>query len=952
MRSIVAVLAAGLLLAVPVAAQVPRDAPAALVAVAPGANVRLEQASVRVEHAGGRVRTTLDLAFRNPTQRTLEGTLQFPLRPGQQVAAFALDIDGQLRDAVPVPKARGRQVLEAIERRGADPALLEQTQGDFFRLRIYPFLPQAARRVRIVLDEAMPADGAVRLPLAFARGLGAVPLTVDARTPPRLEGVGGAARFERAARGAFATTLRRVDLAGRGPTLVFTDAMRAAAVQVQDHRGERYFSADVPVALTAAPRALPTSMTLAWDSSASGAQRAHDLEFALLDAYFHATRSIDVDLVRFRDAVEAPVRFQVRAGDWSALRSALESTVYDGATSLHGWAPARGTGEVLLFTDGLFNYGDLDLPAFAPRQRLYTVRAGAAGDAARLQALAEARGGEAITLDDAAALPAARARLLSDAPRIGAIDALGVADVVSASSVVRDGMLHVAGRLTDARATLVLDVARGGEHARVDVPLDDAIDGTAAAPLWAQYRVATLMAAPERNRAEVTRLGSTFGIVTPGSSLIVLERVDDYVRYAIAPPQALAADYARLAANAASERDIARAKQLDAVRAQWREREQWWATPFPKDAPPAPKPEPREADGAVALAMQAAPEPAPAPTMGPPPPPPAAARASNAQSLDRVEVTGSRVAGTGAPAEIGIQLQPWTPDSPLARRMRGLDADAAYAAYLDERGREPQGTAFYLDVADVLFERHRDDLALRVLSNLAEMDLDNRHVLRVLGYRLMQADRPALAVPVLEQVLAMGDDEPQSYRDLALARAALDQRQAAVDLLYEVVAGTWDGRFPGIEVTALAELNALVATSKTPLDTHRIPADLLHNMPLDLRAVLSWDADATDMDLWVTDPNGEKVYYAHRLSYQGGHISRDFTGGYGPEEFALRTAKPGRYRVEANYFGDRQQVVTGAPTLQLWLSTHFGTRLQKDQRMTLRLNDPKETIFVGEFEVK
>jgi hypothetical protein len=37
----------------------------------------------------------------------------------------------------------------------------------------------------------------------------------------------------------------------------------------------------------------------------------------------------------------------------------------------------------------------------------------------------------------------------------------------------------------------------------------------------------------------------------------------------------------------------------------------------------------------------------------------------------------------------------------------------------------------------------------------------------VLGYRLMQADAPALAVPVFEQVLAMGQEEPQSFRDLA-----------------------------------------------------------------------------------------------------------------------------------------------------------------------------------------
>ncbi|GAB1596976.1 VIT domain-containing protein [Lysobacter claricitrinus] len=972
MRSLIAVLACAFA-ALPCTALAQRDITAPLISTADAdAPVRLERASIAVEHAGGTVRTTLDMTFRNPSARTLEGNLDFPLQPGQQVVAFALDIDGHMRAAVPIEKQRGRQVLEAIERRGADPGLLEQSQGEHFRLRIYPFAPHGTRSVRVVLSEALPANGtSVRLPTAFAAGLDAVPLLVRATDAPRIEGAVRTLVFERRGRGRYETTLRAGDIArGRAVRVVFP-AVAAPLAQVQTWRGERYFAADVPVALQPESRAFPSKMVLLWDSSASGAHRAHDLEFALLDEYFHGTRSIDVDLVRFRDTVEPATHFTIRTGDWSALRKALETTIYDGATALRGWTPPADAGDVLLFSDGLFNYGDATFPAFGARQRLYTVQAGVAGDAARLKALAEARGGVAIRLDNVADVRTAHDELLQDLPRIVGIDAVGAGDVIAESAIVRNGMLRIAGRLTDANPRITLDVARGYEHARIDVPLSDAVEGEAAAPLWANYDVAKLMEAPERNRAAIARVGSDFGIVTPGSSLIVLENVDDYVRYAITPPDELRDDYARLMRANATRRDEARSKQLDTVRRQWNERIEWWSTPFPKGAPPKPKRE--EMRGAVGFA----PPPAPAPSA---PPPPAAMEmaqaadaasaaqaaqaeqrersqqsARRAESLDRVQVTGSRMSDAEraeAGTEIGVQLQPWTPDSPFARRLRGLDADAAYAAYLDERARAEPGTAFYLDVADVLLDRKRDDLALRVLSNVAEMDLDNRHVLRVLGYRLMQAGRADLAVPVLEQVLAMSDDEPQSYRDLAHAYAAIGDRQKAIDLLYEVVAGTWDGRFPGIEVTALAELNALIATSPKSLDTHRIPADLVRNMPLDLRAVLSWDADDSDMDLWVTDPNGEKAYYAHRLTYQGGHMSLDFTGGYGPEEFALRTAKPGRYKIEANYFGDRQQVVTGATTLQLWLSTHFGTSKQKDQRVTLRLRDQKETIFVGEFEVK
>jgi hypothetical protein len=66
----------------------------------------------------------------------------------------------------------------------------------------------------------------------------------------------------------------------------------------------------------------------------------------------------------------------------------------------------------------------------------------------------------------------------------------------------------------------------------------------------------------------------------------------------------------------------------------------------------------------------------------------------------------------------------------------------------------------------------------------------------------------------------------------------------------------------------------------------------------------------------------------------------------------LRDAKPGIYRIEANYFGSREQLVTGATTLMLRLSTKWGTRDQHDQQVTLRLKDRAETVLVGEFEVR
>jgi hypothetical protein len=300
---------------------------------------------------------------------------------------------------------------------------------------------------------------------------------------------------------------------------------------------------------------------------------------------------------------------------------------------------------------------------------------------------------------------------------------------------------------------------------------------------------------------------------------------------------------------------------------------------------------------------------------------------------------------------IEIRLQPWAPDSPYARRLRDADPKDIYRIYLDERGSHRGSTAFFLDVVDLLFAKGQRLLGLRVLSNLAEMNLENRHILRVLGYRLLQAGDATAALPVFRRVRDLSPNEPQSHRDLGLAYAATGQAQKAVDALYEVVSRPWHGRFPEVELIALAELNAVVATAAPKADVSRIDPRLLRNLPVDLRAVLTWDADNTDIDLWVTDPNGEKAFYGNRLTWQGARMSADFTGGYGPEEFSLKVAKPGKYKVEAQFYGQRQQIVTGATTLQVRLTSKFGSQAAKEQLVTLRLKGGRDVVLVGEFEV-
>ncbi|WP_431287415.1 VIT domain-containing protein [Roseateles chitinivorans] len=982
--------------------------------------IRLRQVSVQGRISGSSAVSRVELTLFNPNARVLSGELQFPLSGGQTVTGFALDINGVLRRAVPVEKAKGRQVYEDTIRQRVDPALLEVTEGNFYKLQVYPLPAGGTRRVVLEIRESLESAGADaapvwRLPLQFNGAVDrlAVDVRIDGASPSQLNASwgpeplavvpmpDGGSRLRAQRDGAEASGELRIALPAR---------LASPAVTTERFKGKTYVLAEVPVDAAPSPRPVPRTVGLVWDASASGAARDHDREFALLDEWFRTLRSVEVRLKVVRNDAEPVERFVIRDGDWRALRQRLERVPYDGATALGAMDTPDGSDVTLLFTDGLGTWGAGGLPATGKPLFAFSASAGAAE--ASLRRTAESRGGayaDLLTTDAAEAV-----RLMAqERPRVLEVSGLGAGEWETGSIHPQGGRLLIAAVMTQPQATMKLQLSTpGGAPRTITVPLRvtapepaaaatssdpaEAAEATAviglAAYRWASFRLGRLDADRAAQRQAIRRLGMDFGLVTRETSLIVLDAAADYVRHDIEPPEDLRAEWERLMATRTATRQSDRAEARRDVIQRFEDKVLWWSetpamraaarqmaeqiagknrrdvsVPVMVQAPmPAPAPAPQEFRPAP-MAAPATPAPAPATSARPPEPPPAAAPVAPAPIRPIAEASRSqRIAAETMPAAAAqapsrtagdgdIALRPWQPNEVYAQRLKSAADKDLYAIYLDEKPSYLRSSAFFLDVADRLIERRQTALGLRVLSNLAEMDLGNRQLLRILAYRLKQAGRPRDAIPILEEVLRLAPDEPQSYRDLGLTWADAGEPQRAVDLLAEVVNRPWQNRFPDVELIALAELNAIAERSRLQgrkLDLSAIDARLRRPLPLALRVVMSWDADNTDIDLWVTDPDGERAYYGNVLTRQGGRMSRDFTGGYGPEEFSLRVAKPGTYTVQANFFGHRQQVIAPSTTIMVRLSTGFATARQQDKDLVLRLSGRGDGVVVGTFTVK
>lgn len=296
-----------------------------------------------------------------------------------------------------------------------------------------------------------------------------------------------------------------------------------------------------------------------------------------------------------------------------------------------------------------------------------------------------------------------------------------------------------------------------------------------------------------------------------------------------------------------------------------------------------------------------------------------------------------------------ITLNQYNPDTPYLKVMEYADPAKAIETYYKLKKEYGQTPSFYVDVADYFFKKGDTEQAVLVVSNLAELGLEDAQLLRVLGYKLSSYKAHKEAIEIFRKVLSIREEEPQSYRDLGQALSQGGEYQQAVETLYKVVERPWDDRFRDIQLIVMNEINDLVNTQKG-IRTSFIDKRLLKKEPVDIRVVLTWDTDNSDMDLWVTDPEDEKCYYGHRQTYLGGIISQDVTGGYGPEEFMLKKAPKGTYKIAVNYYGNRSQKQLFPVSLRITFFTHYGTPQEKKQETTVRLSNQREVIEVGSFE--
>ena len=119
----------------------------------------------------------------------------------------------------------------------------------------------------------------------------------------------------------------------------------------------------------------------------------------------------------------------------------------------------------------------------------------------------------------------------------------------------------------------------------------------------------------------------------------------------------------------------------------------------------------------------------------------------------------------------------------------------------------------------------------------------------------------------------------------------------------------------------------------------------------DLEITIYWTTENTDVDLWVTEANGETCYHKNKQTSLGGVFLYDVKQGYGPEHYILKKAPPGKYELRLHYYQRNPNRTSDITFVETVVAFYRGTSRERVQRFCTALMEENEVVLTNSFEL-
>ena len=513
----------------------------------------VEAAAVSTRILGNLVQTTVTFKVSSdfdPEGKGSEVYALIPHREGHTVTGLKWELpDGTIRNGMGSGKSIAFMAYSSVVSRMIDPALIEWHKDGELKLRLFPLFPKKPKQVTIQFTGPLERSGenwAYNLPIRFDKPKGGWKSDLD------------------------------IDPASPAPVVQKPYLKGESHVGVFERAGEKFFAGILDLAESQPPIKDPRLITLIWDTSLSARERDQKKEFEILEKLLEG-RDCRLEFRTFDVSLGAKQEFEIEKGDLSELKEHVSNLVYDGATSLSILKLSKIDSDLIIISSDCQNTLGSAIPTTGG-PTVAVLDSISTNPSMPGQLIAEIGGGSYVK--SSPGTPAELAtQLLERHTTVSPASALVSGKKIDSIELVSlHGSNWIAGRFIGDGDEL--QIPTGKELPRLNIKLIPA--GEEVFQFWAAIfagRGINRSASPKLQ----ARVASEAKIVTPLTSLIVLERKQDYQRFDIELPDDLR-DEPRNPIPTIKLKESWDPRVSNWAVKEFRHFKSWWANP---DSPPS-----------------------------------------------------------------------------------------------------------------------------------------------------------------------------------------------------------------------------------------------------------------------------------------------------------------------------------------------------------------------------
>lgn len=507
--------------------------------------VQLKTCNISIEANQFVAKTFIEMEFYNPKDTEVEGYQSFTLNKGQVVTDFQLELNGKYRDASIEEKWKAIRAYSSIVGKRVDPAILQMSYNNYYNIHIYPVPAHGSRKVTMTIHQLMVEDSGrlnYYMPLNFTSNTESFNLKIRVDNgsvmPECNHGLLDTGYFILGDRNAELNLGLKNTILARPVSFSLPLKNSSPQLCITNEDGVGKFLIRFSPTMVKYYDVQPHSISVFWDVSSSSGSRNIKKEIDFLEQYILLNKITSTTVTLFNQDIRQTVAMDSRTKDFNVLRSYLANYSYSGATTFGNLDFSSVKADaVLLFSDGFNSFGK-STPKPATVQVNCIVSSPVFGEQ-QLRNIIGSTGGALIDLFKTPVSGAVK--LISSATNF-------LMKYNSKNSSVymnekfplplQDNILLSGTFSTDDHLRLIYGNT-GSVNKIEEIYLS--ITDTCSRDVYDKVRMLksydSVMA--HGNWDDMVIFGLKENVVTPRTSMIVLEKTEDYIKYNIAPPKEL-----------------------------------------------------------------------------------------------------------------------------------------------------------------------------------------------------------------------------------------------------------------------------------------------------------------------------------------------------------------------------------------------------------------------------